>query len=467
MTRPLPGERFLLFGVGVTNAAAARALLRRGLGVTLVDDRPDDTAVELASELGVDLIVAPDDDDLVRALDEVDVLLPAPGLGETHRALGLARAHGVTVCSEFDLAAAWDDRPLVAVTGTNGKTTVTLLVVAMLEASGIPAAAVGNLEVPLVAAIDDPAPDWFVVEASSFRLAHSRRFTPAVAVWLNLAPDHLDVHGDEDSYRRAKQRILDDLGPGDTAVLVLDDPVVAAAPVPDGVRVVAVTLDERGVTRPVDEVATVADRRLVIRASSHPVDPGAVDLGAVDLGEVDDLPRTLPHDLTNSLAAAAAALAAGATVDGVRRALGATPAPPHRVEFVAEIDGVRWVDDSKSTAPHATLAAVAGFDAVVLVAGGRNKGLDLSALAAAGPRVRAVVGIGESGPDVVAAFPDRPSAVASSMAEAVEHARSLARPGDTVLLSPACASFDWYGSYAERGRDFASLVRGLDRAASA
>jgi UDP-N-acetylmuramoylalanine--D-glutamate ligase len=149
----------------------------------------------------------------------------------------------------------------------------------------------------------------------------------------------------------------------------------------------------------------------------------------------------------------------------VHRALCSTPAPPHRVEFVAEVDGVRWVDDSKSTAPHATLAAVAGFEAVVLVAGGRNKGLDLSALAAAGPRVRAVVGIGESAQDVVAAFPDRPSAVASSMAEAVGQARSLARPGDTVLLSPACASFDWYGSYAERGRDFAALVLDLDRAA--
>jgi len=462
VTVPLPGDRFLLVGLGVTNSAAARALVRRGASVRLADDHPDDTAVELASELGVDLIVAPDDDDLARALDEVDVLLPAPGLGETHQALGLARARGVAVCSEFDLAAAWDDRPLVAVTGTNGKTTVTLLVAAALEASGIPAAAVGNLEVPLVAAIDDPAPDWFVVEASSFRLAHSRRFAPRVSVWLNLAPDHLDVHGSLDAYQRAKARILAEQGAGDTAVLVVDDPVVAAAPVPDGVRVVAVTLDERDVTRPVDEVATVANGRLVIRAAGHPV-----DLGAVDLGVVDDLPRTLPHDLTNSLAAAAAALAAGATVDGVRRALGATPAPPHRVEFVAEIDGVRWVDDSKSTAPHATLAAVAGFDAVVLVAGGRNKGLDLSALAAAGPRVRAVVGIGESACDVVAAFPDRPSAVASSMAEAVEHARSLARPGDTVLLSPACASFDWYGSYAERGRDFTSLVRGLERAGSA
>ena len=457
MTVPLPGDRFLLFGLGVTNTAAARALTRRGAVVRLADDRPDDVAAAVARELGVDLLAAPDEVELAGALDEVDVLLPAPGLGDTHRSLGLARSRGVAVCSEFDLAGAWDDRPLVAVTGTNGKTTVTLLVASVLGASGIPAAAVGNLEVPLVAAIDDPAPDWFVVEASSFRLAHSRRFAPRVSVWLNLAPDHLDVHGDVDAYRRAKARIVADQGAGDTAVLVLDDPVVASASVPDGVRVVGVTLDEGAAHRAVDELATVADGRLVLRTAS----------GVIDLVGIDELPRALPHDLTNALAAAAARIAAGATVDGVRQALRTTPAPPHRVEFVAEVDGVRWIDDSKSTAPHATLAAVAGLDHVVLVAGGRNKGLDLSALSAAGPRVRAVVGIGESAAEVVAAFPDRPSAVAASMAEAVEQARALARPGDTVLLSPACASFDWYGSYAERGRDFASLVRGLDRAASA
>ena len=456
MTTPLPGERFLLVGLGVTNAAAARALVRRGLDVTLVDDRRSEAAVALADELGLPIHLEPDLATFGRLLDAADVLVPAPALGETHPVMAMARDRGLAICSEFDLAAAWDDRPIVAVTGTNGKTTVTLLVAAMLEASGVPAAAVGNLDVPLVAAVDDPAPAWFVVEASSFRLAHSRRFAPAVAVWLNLAPDHLDVHGDEDSYRRAKERILEHLGPGDTAVLVLDDPVVAAARVPDGVRIVGAAGDpEGGGGRALDAFATIDHERLVLREGSD----------TLSIAPVGDLPRDLPHDRTNALAAAAAALAAGASVDGVHRALCSTPAPPHRVEFVAEVDGVRWVDDSKSTAPHATLAAVAGFEAVVLVAGGRNKGLDLSALAAAGPRVRAVVGIGESAQDVVAAFPDRPSAVASSMAEAVGQARSLARPGDTVLLSPACASFDWYGSYAERGRDFAALVLDLDRAA--
>ncbi len=452
MTGALPGDRFLLFGLGVANAAAARALVRRGAEVVLADDRPGADADRLAADLAAEVVVAPGAERIGSLLDEVDVLLPAPGLGETHAVVRLARDRGVPIRSEFDLAAAWDDRPLVAVTGTNGKTTVTLLVAAMLEASGVPAAAVGNLDVPLVAAIDDPRPAWFVVEASSFRLAHSHDFAPRVAVWLNLAPDHLDVHGDAEAYRRAKARILDGQSEGDTAVLVLDDPVVAAATVRPGVHLVGVsTGDPAGVRREVDELATVVAGRLVIRSEA----------GDVDLLAVDELPRSLPHDVSNALAAAAAALAAGATERGARSALRSTPAPPHRVEFVIESDGVSWVDDSKSTAPHATLAAVAGFDAVVLVAGGRNKGLDLSELASAGDRVRAVVGIGESARAVVDAFPGRPSRIADSMAEAVRAARELARPGDTVLLSPACASFDWYGSYAERGRDFVDEVRRL------
>ncbi len=186
--------------------------------------------------------------------------------------------------------------------------------------------------------------------------------------------------------------------------------------------------------------------------------PSGGDDEPLDLLAVDELPRTHPHDVTNSLAAAAAALAAGATPGAVVAALRSTSPPPHRVEFVADVSGVRFVDDSKSTTPASTLAAISGFDSVVLVAGGRNKGLDLGVLAGAGDRVRAVVGIGESAGEVVAAFPGHPTAVADSMADAVRLAAGLAAPGDTVLLSPGCASFDWYSSYAERGDDFAAAV---------
>jgi UDP-N-acetylmuramoylalanine--D-glutamate ligase len=175
--------------------------------------------------------------------------------------------------------------------------------------------------------------------------------------------------------------------------------------------------------------------------------------------EVAELPRALPHDLANALAAAAVALSAGATPAGCREGLASSPPLPHRVSFVAERGGVRWYDDSKATTPASVLAAVAGFSSVVLIAGGRNKGLDLGALAATVPPVRAVVAIGESAPELQAVFAGRVTVrSAGTMEAAVRAAASLAQPGDAVLLSPGCASFDWYPSYAARGDHFASIV---------
>ena len=181
----------------------------------------------------------------------------------------------------------------------------------------------------------------------------------------------------------------------------------------------------------------------------------------VELVRCGDLWSSLPHDRSNVLAAAATALAGGADLHGVRAALADFSGLSHRVQRVGERSGVGWYDDSKATAPHATIAAVRGFDSVVLIAGGRNKGLDLGALADVADRVRAVVGIGEAGPLVVEAFPGVESVSVGSMEEAVAAAARFARPGDTVLLSPGCASFDRYGSYAERGEHFAGLVRSL------
>lgn len=446
MTAALAERRFLLVGLGVTNAAVARALVAHDLEVDLVDDGAGEGPARVAEELGRPLHRAPGPDQLARLVVQSDAVVPAPGLPERHEVFAAAEVAGRPVLSEFDLAAAWDDRPVLAVTGTNGKTTVSMLVEQMLVSSGVATAAVGNLEVPLVAAVEDPAPACFVVEASSFRLAHSRRFRPRVGTWLNFAEDHLDVHLDLDRYRDAKARIWSDQGPGDRAVVNAEDPVVAAcSPSGTGAEVVRFGLAPHVDGVPVDYF----ERNGVLTGPEG------------DLVPSRELWRSLPHDRTNALAAAATALGGGATLDGVRAALRGFRGLPHRVELVATADGVRWYDDSKATAPHATLAALSGFDSVVLVAGGRNKGLDLSVLGAAADRVRAVVGIGESGPEVLAAFPGRPSALATTMAEAVDAAAGLAAGGDVVLLSPGCASFDWYGSYAERGDDFARCVREL------
>jgi UDP-N-acetylmuramoylalanine--D-glutamate ligase len=273
---------------------------------------------------------------------------------------------------------------------------------------------------------------------SSFQLELTEEFHPSVAVWLNLAPDHLDWHPDLESYGRAKARIWARQGSDDTAVVNADDEGVmgwaAAAPG----RVETFGLGDAGFG--------VVDG--VLRAS-----------GGEEIVPVAALPRSLPHDVANALASSAAALAAGANLDGVRLALRRWEGFPHRVTLVGDAGGVQWYDDSKATNPHAALAALRGFGSVVLVAGGRNKGLDLSVLAQVADRVRAVVAIGEAAPDIEKAFAGvRPVTVASSMDDAVHAAAAATQPGDVVLLSPGCASFDWYRSYGERGDDFRRAV---------
>jgi UDP-N-acetylmuramoylalanine--D-glutamate ligase len=353
----------------------------------------------------------------------------------------------VPVLSEFDLAARWDHRPTLAITGTNGKTTVTELTRRMLAASGRRAAAVGNTEVPLVAAIEDADIEVFVVEASSFRLLHSAHFAPTVGTWLNVAPDHLDNHANMAAYVAAKARLWAHQRPDQVAIGNADDAVVAAHLATAPARHESFGLGPDADHR--------SDGTRLLLADGTP------------LADIRDLSRALPHDLANALAAAATAWHGGATAAGAHEALVRFEGLPHRVTLVGEAGGVRWYDDSKATAPHATLAAVTGFDSVVLIAGGRNKGLDLTALTGGAPHLRAVVAIGEAAPEVAAAFDGvRPVRTASSMDDAVAQAASLTRPGDVVLLSPACASFDKYGSYAERGDDFARAVGVLLAAAT-
>jgi UDP-N-acetylmuramoylalanine--D-glutamate ligase len=261
-----------------------------------------------------------------------------------------------------------------------------------------------------------------------------------VAAWLNFAPDHLDVHADLAAYEAAKAHIWRDRPAGAVAVADLDDPVVARHAPSDAVAI------GRGDYR-VDE-----DRLIVA--------------GETVIG-VDEMWSPFPHDRRNALAAAAMAVPLGADRAAVTAGLTGFRGLPHRVQLVVERDGVRWYDDSKATTPHATSAAVAGFDSVVLIAGGRNKGVDLRALVADDRSLRAVVAIGEAGPEIEAAFAGRVDVVrAGSMVRAVEMAADQSRVGDAVLLSPGCASFDWYSSYTERGDDFATAVRALPNGVS-
>ena len=428
----------LVIGLGVAGEAAARQLLRHGHEVTVVDDAPTDASRQRAADLDVALVEAPDTATLGRLVDATELLVPSPPVPWAHPAAERARGRGIPVWSEFELAARWSDVPIVAITGTNGKTTVTTLVTDMLRAAGLRTVDAGNNDLPLVDALDRDL-DVVVVEASSFRLQYTETFRPAVAVWLNVGDDHLDWHPDTAHYVAAKARIWMFQRAGDLALANADDPVV---------------LEAAGLARGrVQTFGTgAADWRIDGDRLLTPDGELIVTAG--------ELWRALPHDLSNGLAAAAAAVAAGADLHAVRRVLTDFRGLPHRVSLVGHHDGVAYYDDSKATDPHATLAALRSFDSVVLLAGGRNKGLDLTALADEAPRIRAVVAIGEAAPEVEAAFAGvRPVRVAGSMDEAVAFAHELAQPGDAVLLSPGCASFDWYRSYGERGDDFARAVR--------
>jgi UDP-N-acetylmuramoylalanine--D-glutamate ligase len=433
----------------VTGRALARHLgvVAGALTPVVIDDRPASDAATVAAALGVTLVVAPDAGRLEALVGDASLVVVSPGVPIGHPVFAAAAAAGVPVRSEIELG--WrvlaDRRPprplLAAVTGTNGKTTVTTEVAAMLAASGQRVATAGNIGTPLVDVADADL-DVIVAEVSSFQLAGTDRWHPDVSCWLNLSPDHLDWHRDLDEYAVAKARIWANQGPGDTVVINADDAAVVerARGVGPGARLITFST-----TGPADYHL---DGEALVEA------PGLV------LAQRTDLVRDLPHDLANALAALAVARAAGASPQGCVAALRGTAPLPHRVELVAEDGGVRWYDDSKATTPASVLAAVAGFDSVVLIAGGRNKGLDLGVLATGVPPVHHAVAIGDAADEVVAALGDVVAVTrAATMADAVTAAASAARPGDVVVLSPGCASFDWYRSYAQRGDDFAHEVR--------
>ena len=445
----------LIHGIALSGDALAAQLVARGWRVLVADDAPTDAKRAAAEALGTTLVERPDAHTIATLLAECEMVCPAPGVPETHPLIVAALAAGLPVRTEIDLAYEWEQqrpggpRPMLAVTGTDGKTTTTLLTAHLLEAAGHRVAAVGNTEVPFVAALDDDV-DVFAVECSSFRLNWLHSFRAEASVWLNLAPDHQNWHTSMASYEAAKARMWSHRRPGDVAIGFADDAVVMRNLLAAG-----------GVVR------TFAAEHADYHLGEHEGAPWLVG-PAGPIAPVGVMTRRLPHDLTNALAASALVLESGlAEPRDVASGLATFRHPPHRIEPVATIDGVQWFNDSKATTPHAALTAIRGFDRVVLLAGGRNKGLDLASLATESAHVKAVVGLGEAGPLVAAAFEGRcPTTTVASMADAVAAARRLATAGDVVLLSPACASFDWYpdGGYPARGDDFKRLVHELARA---
>lgn len=432
----------LLVGLGETNVAVARALLDHGDSVVVVDDRPSDASRAAAEAMRVRLVETPDDLLLRTLVANADVVIPSPGVRYDHPARYQASTHDVPVWSEFELAARWGiGAEVIAVTGTNGKTTVTTLVTAMLKAAGARVVAAGNNQpVALVEARTTDA-EVIVVEAPSFRLADIEQFNPGVAVWLNLTEDHLDWHPTMRHYVESKANIWRNHDETHLAIVNAEDPVVMEAVAGAASKVITFGIEagdwhvSRGSLRAPDGTGFLA---------------------------VDALPRAFPHDLSNNLAATAAATAVGVDIATAASVLETFKTLPHRIELVGDAGGVRYYDDSKATTPASVVAAVNAFDSVVLIAGGRNAGMDLGVLRSVADRIRAVVAIGEAADEIAEVFSGvRPVVKATSMDEAVAEASTVAKPGDAVLLSPACKSHDWYRSYAERGADYTRAVNEL------
>jgi UDP-N-acetylmuramoylalanine--D-glutamate ligase len=434
------GERAVVVGLGVAGVAAAEVLVEEGASVLVTEAREIAIPPRL-SELGVE--VAPGGHEPGH-LAGATLVVVSPGVVPHAPVLSWARDLGLPVWGELELGARLASAPYVAVTGTNGKTTTTGMIATCLRASGVDAAACGNIGRSFPAAAREGR-ELLVVECSSFQLETQRSFHPRVSVLLNVAEDHLDWHGTFERYVAAKARVFENQAEGDTHVGNRDDPIAAGVSRSAPCATAWFTLAEPGD----GDVGVVGDA--VAARWGADVEP---------LATFDS-----PAMRADAAAAASACHALNVPTAAVREGLAAFVPARHRGETVATARGVRFVDNSKATNPHATLAAAGGGDGVVLIAGGDAKGVDLSPIGALADRLAGVVAIGASAREVVAVFDGRvPTRTAGSIEEAARTAFELAPQEGTVLLAPACASWDMFRDYRERGDRFAAAARRIAEA---
>ncbi|MFW5470270.1 UDP-N-acetylmuramoyl-L-alanine--D-glutamate ligase [Knoellia sp. CPCC 206435] len=473
------GLRVLVAGLGVSGFAAADALLERGAHVVVVDGSSAESTPEMAERARILEILDAElrfGSDHVSRMpsDPLDLVVTSPGWAPTQPLLADAAEAGVPIWGEVELA--WRMRPLegaapwITVTGTNGKTTTVQMLTAILRANGERAISAGNVGTPILEAVMDPQPfDAIAVELSSFQLHWSSSIRPQASAVLNVAPDHVDWHGDYDAYVAAKGKVYE--GTEIACVYNVDDPqteaLVEEADVQEGCRAIGFTL---GTPAPsmLGVVGEVLADRAFVEQRRH---------AAAELATLEDLrgdaPDVAPHLVANALAAAALARAHGVEPAAVRAGLRDFRPEPHRIAHVATLGEVRFVDDSKATNPHAAAASLAAYEHVVWVAGGLLKGADVDDLVrSAAPRLRGVVLLGRDRATIAEALarhaPDVPvvdveDTETGAMDRVVSEAASLAQPGDVVLLAPAAASMDMFVNYGTRGDAFAEAV--LRRAA--
>ncbi|MEU9852958.1 UDP-N-acetylmuramoyl-L-alanine--D-glutamate ligase [Streptomyces sp. NPDC047974] len=460
------GKHVTVAGLGVSGIPAARALAARGAVVTVVNDGDDERSRTQAAALEAEGITVRLGDGATLPAGS-ELVVTTPGWQPDKPLFAAAAEAGVEIWGDVELA--WrlrgpDSAPWLAITGTNGKTTTTRMLASILEAAGLRTAAVGNIGVSLLdAVLGDEEYDVLAVELSSYQLHWAPSVRAHSAAVLNLAPDHLDWHGSMEAYAADKGRIYE--GNQVACVYNVADPatedLVREADVEEGCRAIGFTLGTPGPSQLGVVEGILVDRAFVENRQKN----------AQELAEVADVQPPAPHNIANALAAAALARAFGVDAKAVRDGLRAFRPDPHRIELVEEIEGVTYVDDSKATNTHAAEASLAAYDPIVWIAGGLAKGATFDELVQrSAKRLRGAVLIGADralirealarhAPEVPVVDLDRTDT--GAMSEAVREAARLARPGDTVLLAPACASMDMFTNYNKRGEAFADAVRAL------
>ena len=445
----LKGKRVMVVGLGKSGLAAALFLRHRGAQVTVSDVRSAEAlAKDIPALLEEGIMVEAGGHGLL-TFRRQDLIVVSPGVPLNTPELAQVKSFGLPVIGELELAARFIKGRTLAITGSNGKTTTTALLGEILKAAGMPTLVGGNIGVPVVSLIDQSTDDtWSVLEVSSFQLESTDQFHPSIAVILNITPDHLDRHGSFENYALAKERIFAAQDEHDCVVLNADNERAAEAASRSTAKVYWFSVEH-----PVTRGAWLEDGLLVYRP--------AQDAPTETVMPLSGIPLKGTHNVENVLAAVCAARLAGAPADAIRKAIEKFQAVEHRLEFVATVNGVDFYNDSKATNVDAAAKAVAAFESGIhLILGGKDKGSDYLQLAALlRSRVRAVYTIGSAAAKIESQLRGVVSIHSCQTLEnAVSAAASAARPGEVVLLAPACSSYDQFENYEHRGRFFKELV---------
>ena len=435
--------------MGLSGVAAARLLCSEGANVAMTDDKSErdlEATLQNLEGLEIDYHFERIDSELLLCSD---LIVISPGVPSNLSPIELARKAGVEIIGEIELAYSFCEAPIIAITGTNGKTTTTSLIHFMADRAGLKAALAGNIEIPFSSVVREDSFDLIALEVSSFQLENTKDFCPMVGVVLNISPDHLDRYNGMEDYVAAKTLIFKNQSESDFAVLNHDDPAVAIMAKKMKSEVLWFSAREE-----VRQGAFLRGSTLVTRFKGE----------ETEVMRTEDIPLIGWHNVENTLAAVAATLPIELPVECYGTAVAEFPVAEHRLEKVRELDGVRFVNDSKATNIGALERSLESFNMpIILIAGGRGKKSSYQMLRPmVEAKVKAMITIGEDAPALEEALGDLvPTKRAGTMPEAVNSAAKMAEPGDCVLLAPACASFDMFSSYAHRGKAFKEAVESL------